>query len=160
METEVVVGAVFGGQPKPTLDQAVKALAERCNYATTWDHQGFSKFDADFGHKMANLPMDRWTFRQAKAVHKMLKKYRKQLAGMGIDYTLIPEPQESPVSPSPSRLDQVTLRHRNTYPLRQDIAALGGRWDGLAKAWVFTTPEMRDVAFQMCEAHGVQTRGV
>jgi ATP-dependent DNA helicase DinG len=73
-----------------TLHDAVRALAGRCDWAATQDGVGFNGVDAEFGHKMADWPLERWTERQYAAIHRMLAKYAKQLRGYGIDYAAIP----------------------------------------------------------------------
>lgn len=133
----------------PTLEQAVKALAHECNRATTWDHKGFSKYDVDFGHRMADLPVEKWTHGQAKGVYKMLKKYRKQLASMGIDYDHLRNPETDVTSAL--EVNPLALRHKNTYPLRREIAQLGGRWSG--SAWLFESSDVRNQALALCESY-------
>ena len=44
---------------------------------------GFSKFDGEFGHKLATTPFDQWTWRMVVAAYRFLRKYRKQLASEG-----------------------------------------------------------------------------
>ncbi len=77
----------------PTLSLALRALASVCDHASQQDAQGFNKFDAELGHKLADLPEAQWSPRQAYAAWKMLSKYRGQLARMGMDYSAIPAPQ-------------------------------------------------------------------
>jgi hypothetical protein len=82
------VGGGLGEPPEPqgpTLtQQAVRYLAERCNYASTWDGAGFNKFDADFGHQMAEL--ETLTDKQEEKTVLLLRKYRKQLSGGGFEF--------------------------------------------------------------------------
>ncbi len=94
-----------------TLSDAIRALSAVCNYASTQDGSGFNKFDAELGHKLAELPEDRWSPRQKYAAYRMLSKYRAQLSRMGISYQAIPEPPAAmglppeaprPAAPAPS----------------------------------------------------------
>jgi len=65
------------------LQEAVKHLARKCDYAETKDGEGFSRYDAEFGHSLASQKY--WTKRQAEAAQKMLKKYHNQLKAAGFD---------------------------------------------------------------------------
>lgn len=89
-----------------TLGNAARTLAFVCDSASTEDGVGFSKFDADFGHRLAATPEDRWSPKMKWAAWKMLRKYRKQLAAHGIAFDQIPEPPDpqfmTPEPPKPS----------------------------------------------------------
>lgn len=74
------------------IQEAVVMLSRLCDGASSTDGQGFNKFDADFGHSLASQP--RWSFKQSRAAHMMLRKYSGQLTGLGIDYGAIPAPIE------------------------------------------------------------------
>jgi SWI/SNF-related matrix-associated actin-dependent regulator 1 of chromatin subfamily A len=74
------------------LEAAVRTLAARCDGAAAEDGAGFNRLDARLGRKLAETPVAQWTPRQRRAAWAMLKKYRGQLAGLGIDYDAIPEP--------------------------------------------------------------------
>ena len=74
------------------LHDAVSALSEVCDYASTNDGTGFNGVDAGFGHSLADKPFDRWTPKMVRATYKMVRKYRGQLAGLGIDFDSIPTP--------------------------------------------------------------------
>jgi ATP-dependent DNA helicase DinG len=87
------------------LGDAVRALAGRCDWAATQDGVGFNGVDADFGHKMAEVPFERWSERQYAAVHRMLAKYAKQLRGYGIDYAALPA--EKPADRGPLMVARV-----------------------------------------------------
>ncbi len=75
---------------RPTLGAAVQLLAGVCDGAHQQDGVGFNGADTSFGHTMAGIPQDRWTDRQYQAVYNMVRKYRGQLAGFGIDFDAIP----------------------------------------------------------------------
>lgn len=81
-------------QYDPQLDQAVLALASRCNYASTWDGQGFNKPDSRWGHDMADLieAGRAMSPKQAAITHRMIQKYKVQLSRYGIDYDSIAKP--------------------------------------------------------------------
>jgi hypothetical protein len=64
---------------RKSIHSALKGLAGVCNYASTWDAQGFSKLDADFGHKLAD---QEWLLTEKQAIcgARLVVKYRKQVA--------------------------------------------------------------------------------
>lgn len=118
----------------PTLSQAVQALAARCDYAHADDGQGFNAYDAPFGHDMAAQPEATWTPKQRAAVYRMVRKYRGQLAAMGIEFDAIPEPpdpseaaeQESDEESPPERtvgLDDPGERFVVEFPYDSDLVA-------------------------------------
>lgn len=84
----------------PTLGTAIVALAQQCDGAVDRDGKGFNGADAAFGRSMALLasqrPSQLWSYKQRSSVWLMLQKYRGQLAALGIDLSLIPEPVEQP----------------------------------------------------------------
>ncbi len=61
-------------------------LAARCDGAATEDGQGYNRADASLGRSLSEKTPASWTPRQARAAHRMLAKYRGQLAKEGIDY--------------------------------------------------------------------------
>ena len=75
------------------LHYAVSALAGVCDYANTDDGKGFNGVDASFGHSLAEKPFESWTPKMVRATYKMVRKYRGQLAGFGIDFDSIPTPE-------------------------------------------------------------------
>jgi SNF2 family DNA or RNA helicase len=85
------------------IHSALKLLADRCDYASSVDGEGFNKIDSGFGKDLAGR--SQLTFRQALAAHKMLKKYRGQLQGRGVDFDSIPvpSPEEIEVKPKSER---------------------------------------------------------
>ena len=71
---------------------AICNLASTCDGARRQDGTGFNAFDSDFGKSLAMQPFSFWSQAQKNAAYKMLRKYKKQLAGYGIDYDQIPDP--------------------------------------------------------------------
>ncbi len=71
---------------RPTIQQAVRALASQCDGARDQDGVGFNGRDTDFGRSLAQLPDASWTIRRLEAAHKMLRTYARQLSGLGIRY--------------------------------------------------------------------------
>ena len=71
--------------------QAIESLLSVCDGARTEDGSGFNKIDGGFARSLAS--QEHWSIKQAICAHKMLKKYRGQLSGHGIDYESIPVPE-------------------------------------------------------------------
>lgn len=59
------------------IHQALRTLAANCDGAATRDAQGFNRFDADWGKKLAALPS--LSVKQALRAREMLVKYRRQI---------------------------------------------------------------------------------
>jgi len=124
------------------LKRAIDYLAGRCNWATTWDGEGFNKFDADFGHSLANYQT--WSPKQARAAWKMVRKYKEQLTQAGIDYDKIPEPPEvaetekndiiSAMMKGSQIVIQMPYKCTNFFPALNAIKSIPGRrWNDKAK---------------------------
>jgi len=79
----------------PTLGTAIRLLAGRCDWANSLDGAGFNAADAAFGHSLAGQAEEEWSPKKRRAAWKMLRKYRGQLSGAGINFDAIPEPPES-----------------------------------------------------------------
>lgn len=69
------------------IELAIVGLSEVCDGATTHDNKGYNGADTDYGKSLAeHIGRNRLlTIRQAKSAVKMLQKYRKQLASMGLE---------------------------------------------------------------------------
>lgn len=68
------------------LEQAILFLAGRCDGASSWDGQGFNKFDTGFGHWLAEQIENKQLLLKshAEAALKMVNKYSKQLERAGL----------------------------------------------------------------------------
>ena len=73
-------------EDRKTIETALTAMAGRCDYADRLDGQGFNKFDAKFGHDLAEQVINGLDLsdRQLLFALKMLQKYRQQLATINI----------------------------------------------------------------------------
>lgn len=69
---------------KPTLERAISSLLGVCDGASSLDGQGFNGVDAGYARHLNSKP--EWSRLDAQNANKMLRKYRRQLAGFGIDY--------------------------------------------------------------------------
>ena len=74
----------------PLVFRAVQLLAGHFDGARARDFEGFNKKDTRVRRRLANCPW--WTLNLALDAHQRLRKYRKQLAGEGIEYDSIPTP--------------------------------------------------------------------
>lgn len=77
-------------QEHDQIRRAGEALLSVCDGAHEQDGSGYNGFDAPFARELLSKPS--WSPRQAQAFHKLLRKYKKQLHGFGIDYDAIPVP--------------------------------------------------------------------
>lgn len=142
------------GTPEATIVQAVQFLAGRCNYAMSLDGAGFNRYDAEFGHSIADKSfLYRLSPAQLRAIHKVMGKYQAQLAQAGItlptqaelETSLLATPSSSLVPPPAGTLDldpgtgQVLV----TFPydpakveqVKAIRAKFGGSWDSFSKVW-------------------------
>ena len=106
---------------EPTVQQAVRLLAGVDDYARSWDSQGFNKFDAEFGQSLASRRDEYWTPKQLRSAWRMLRKYRGQLADMGLAFDEIPEPAD------PITLPAVTWVGRPEAPAAPRPGVIPGR---------------------------------
>lgn len=95
-------------ESSPSIEDALWALSDVCDGAARRDGQGFNGRDADFGNSLAfqaraGRPL---TLRQRESAYRMLRTYRRQLAGLGIEYERIPAPPDGlpgrAMGPSPA----------------------------------------------------------
>ena len=161
-----------------TLETAVQFLAGRCDFAVSQDGIGFNGSDASFGHKIAAVPAAEWTPEQARGVWEMIAKYRKQLAGGGIDYDAIPEPaavhgetrlsdaqyrkyvRKADPAAAAGQLRKVGAEVYAAFPYSADlvstIKASGvAKWDGAARVWSLAlVPAAKPVLRALVDEHG------
>lgn len=74
------------------LHGCMKMVAGVCDGAAQLDGCGFNRQDTAFGHVLAETDPARWSPKMAGIAHRFAVKYRRQLAGAGIDAEQIPEP--------------------------------------------------------------------
>ena len=104
---------------KGLLFGAVRAIATACDGAEKKDGQGFNSYDRDFGHDLAVSNPATWSPRKTRSAWKMMRKYRVQLAGHGIDFNTIPEPPEvfnSGPGTGPAAVAEIEAIHRSAFP--------------------------------------------
>lgn len=94
--------------PEPTVENALLFMAGRCDGARDDDGSGFSAFDVNLGHSLAEKVSQGITLtgKQRRAAYRMLRKYSGQLRAGGIDFAAIevpkveePRPADGQVSP-------------------------------------------------------------
>jgi P4 family phage/plasmid primase-like protien len=73
----------------PTVIDAIKALSGVCDGATSKDGAGFNKFDAKDNKELIDKALSEGTLSSAeeKKAYRFLKKYTKQLKGLGTEYS-------------------------------------------------------------------------
>lgn len=69
-----------------------QALAARCDGAQEEDAQGYNGSDTTFGKRCSRIPVELWDAQLAYAAHRMLRKYKGQLAAYGHDFDAIQVP--------------------------------------------------------------------
>lgn len=78
--------AQFDDEHKAAALKAMQILAGVCDGARSWDGAGFSKYDADFGRKLASV--EKLSDKQTYWAVRLATKYRRQLASTGLLETL------------------------------------------------------------------------
>lgn len=76
----------------PKIPQAVGMLSSVCDGAHEDDGSGYNGVDAPFWNSIARDSSTIWTPRLYELAYKMLRKYKKQLRGFGIDFDSIIAP--------------------------------------------------------------------
>lgn len=74
------------------LQAAAAALAGVCDYAQDLDGRGYNGVDTHLGHMLSEYPAGLWDDDTALTAWDMLRKYKAQLAGMGITWDAIERP--------------------------------------------------------------------
>jgi P4 family phage/plasmid primase-like protien len=71
-----------------TVIEAIEALASVCDHATSKDGAGFSKFDREEHEDLIDKAINDGDLsaKEEKTAIRFLKKYKKQLKGLGVDY--------------------------------------------------------------------------
>lgn len=72
------------------LHRCASALSGVCDGAHTQDGSGFNGGDSHFGKSLAAQNPAHYSPGQVACLAKMLRKYKRQLAGFGLDITLVP----------------------------------------------------------------------
>lgn len=127
--------------PRPLAD-AVSALAGQCDGARTRDDAGFNGTDAAFGRSLARVPAEAWGTEATAEAYAILRKYKKQLHNLGVDYEAIDAP---PAEAGRGRdalraVDladgRFVIRFRYDPELVSAVKAVPGRsFDGASKCW-------------------------
>ena len=85
-----------------TAESMICALAGMCDGAFQIDGAGFSRFDAEFGHSLANHANSGrpWTLKQASAALRIVRKYQNDLNNDSVRAQLIEQFNELPFNPA------------------------------------------------------------
>ena len=142
---------------------AAQAVLSHCDGAVTLDGVGYNKMDAYFVRDVLDKPHQ--SFRQLKALHKILRKYRAQLTELGIDYDSIPQPQEETNNVSRKKssngsipLDYVHFKFvlHSPYSFKDQAKAIPtAKWVSEDKAWRYLNRPEVAAAFQPYIESGV-----
>ena len=150
---------------KYTAESLICFLADSCNRASSHDAAGFSKYDAEFGHSLANRARAKnaWTVKQANAALKMIQKYQRQLCQYNItEWLQDPVFYHTPVDHATNPVAHKPLRKLTSCDsnavfafafdaaLINDIKAIRGKhkdqkfwasWDAVTKTWTVPVNE-------------------
>lgn len=74
---------LLGPRPRTTAHDAVAYLASACDGAHRRDGHGFNIDHVERGHRLARA--SRWSRRDRRAAHRLIRYYRRQLTAAGFD---------------------------------------------------------------------------
>jgi len=96
----------------PTVIDAIKALDGVCDHASSKDGMGFSKFDREENEDLIEKAISKshLSSKEEKKAHGFLRKYKKQLKGLGIDYDSIGHIPRPDSCSEKGSLDQINER--------------------------------------------------
>lgn len=134
---------------KHTVEAALLALSARDqDYATIENGVGFNGRDTGFGNSLAKQVAagKNLSPKQYGTAYRMLRTYRVQLSGYGIDYDLIPTPDQVHPNTAPKETAK-TVDFRGGFfvfqfsydpNLKDELkdAITGRRWDADNKVWI------------------------
>lgn len=136
-----------------TVRQAAAAVLSRCDGARTLDGVGFNKFDSYFVRSL--MEQSSLSPKQEGALHKLLRKYIRQLESYGIDYNQIIKPPENTgestsetaraklgpmnldLSEIPSQRGKRLALHSHKSFREEAKAIHGARWNPDLKVWYY-----------------------
>lgn len=128
-----------------TIQQAVRAIASRCDGCRTDDEMGFNGRDTSFGKSLAAIPHDNWSQKQLECAYKMMRTYRQQLLAVGIDYDAIAKP-EVELERVRARREAATTQQATGRPQAQPRRMFR---DEAHDRWILEFPYDRDVIYQL-----------
>jgi len=136
-----------------TVRQAAASVLSRCDGARTLDGVGFNKFDSYFVRSL--MEQSSLSPKQERALHKLLRKYIRQLESYGIDYNQIIKPPEdtgestseaarAKLGPMELELSEIPYQKGKRLALhshksfREEAKAIhGARWQPDMKVWYY-----------------------
>lgn len=143
------------------IHSAARALAGQCDGAVRRDDTGFNGPDSTFGHTVAQLPADALSDEAAVAALAMLKKYHKQLTGLGVDLSQVAAAPTAGAQTGMRSLRTVTyeeglllLRFAYDVDLQQKLKAkvAGARWSQEHRCWTAPPGRLKQVT-EFAEQH-------
>lgn len=139
-------------QTRAQVVEALNALKSRCDGASSLDGQGFNGWDRRFVDDVMLRPPATWSPKLLEALRKMLKKYRNQLEGMGINWAQIPFAELGQVpsaeakpayqeQPRVLKLEKIGNKVALSFPYNPALVTAirdvpGREWDGGGKRWL------------------------
>lgn len=132
------------------IQAAVRFLASRCDGARADDGMGFNGMDARFGHSLAKQA--KWSLKQTSAAHRLLRKYRNQLAAAGIDYDALQVPTQLDSAPKTDNEialdgdDKLAIRFAYDARLVDAVRQLADRrWEPVRKIWTVPVDNLLEI---------------
>ena len=130
-----------------SLDKEGENMSEQLASAVKTLVPQLNKFDSEFGNKMASLDVKDWTFKQARAIYFVLRKYQDELGNLGIDYSDLVEPANDGSYRQIHKSIRTIEVDKNNFVLRfpyePEIVAMvktipSAQWNPSDKIWTFS----------------------
>ncbi len=130
-----------------SLDKEGENMSEQLASAVKTLVPQLNKFDSEFGNKMASLDVKDWTFKQARAIYFVLRKYQDELDNLGIDYSDLVEPANDGSYRQIHKSIRTIEVDKNNFVLRfpyePEIVAMvktipSAQWNPSDKIWTFS----------------------
>lgn len=136
--------------------KAVDTLLSVCDGARQQDGMGFNRYDSAFVREIvSSYP------RSARALYKVIGKYRRQLATHGIEYSDISEPAKIISQSKPKLVDISDGKFVITFPYDPALVTAikseiqGVRWNPTIKCWsISATADKATVVAKFVKVHG------
>lgn len=128
-------------QTAGALHTAARLLAQMdLDQATIENGVGYSKSDGSFGHLLASTPPEAWSPDVVRGAYVMLRKYRGQLSGLGVDFDAIPSPPPGSERREVRAIDHDGERYVVRFSYNPDMishvrALPGRRWSADERVW-------------------------
>lgn len=142
--------------PVALLETALRTLLGRCDGAHTLDGQGFSAWDSGWAREQDARLARGVGFANVESAHRILTKYRKQLAGAGIELPPMEVVHQAMAAAPPRVVGAIggprierysSMKVRVSFPYDPELVAKvkeipGRMFDGGTKSWLVPTEQL------------------